>query len=248
MSGVYPGMFEQSILVQKRTMKPWSVLLSLAAELAGIGLLVLLPLIWAERLPAFSFTKIAVWLPLAPTPEPVHTAPAEPHMKPSPFPHSSVFVAPIRVPDRIVDINDAPPPTTGFEPFAKGGSPTGIRLADLGRTPEPPAPPVVKHTDTTPAAPLIRIRVSRVEPAKIVYQVMPVYPTIARSTRTSGTVYLIGVIATDGSIQSLHVIKGHPLLVGAALDAVRQWRYKPTILNGQPVEVEAPIEVTFTLQ
>lgn len=71
---------------------------------------------------------------------------------------------------------------------------------------------------------------------------------MAKATRTAGTVYLLGVIGTDGSIQSLHVLRGHPLLAGAALDAVRQWRYKPTILNGTAVEVEAPIEVTFTLQ
>jgi protein TonB len=86
------------------------------------------------------------------------------------------------------------------------------------------------------------------EPAKLLVKVVPVYPAMARTTRTQGTVYLLGVIATDGTIQSLHVISGHPLLVNAALDAVRQWRYKPTILNGRAVEVEAPISVTFTLQ
>jgi protein TonB len=86
------------------------------------------------------------------------------------------------------------------------------------------------------------------EPAKLLVKVVPAYPPMARTTRTQGTVCLLGVIATDGTIQSLHVISGHPLLVNAALDAVRQWRYKPTILNGRAVEVEAPISVTFTLQ
>jgi protein TonB len=100
----------------------------------------------------------------------------------------------------------------------------------------------------TPLAQTVRIHVSQMEPAKLLYKVVPVYPHIAVTTRTEGTVYLLGVIGTDGAIQSLRVLKGHPLLVGAALDAVRQWRYKPTILNGRAVEVEAPITVTFTLQ
>ncbi|MGA2182761.1 MAG: energy transducer TonB [Bryobacteraceae bacterium] len=243
-------MFEQSILVRQRTSKPWSVLLSLTAELAGIGLLVVLPLIWAERLPALSLTKIAVWLPLAPAPTPVHPAPTGRHVKPSPFVPTRVIYAPSAVPPRINFFNDPPPQPTGFEPFVSGGQKTGIALTDLvARTPGPPGPPVVKHTaNLTPPAPPIRIRVSHLESATVLYKVIPVYPALARSTHISGTVYLLGVIGTDGSIQSLRVLRGHPFLVRAALDAVRQWRYKPTILNGQAVEVEAPIDVTFTLQ
>ena len=243
-------MFEQSILLRQRTSKPWIVLLSLAAELAGIGLLGALPLIWAERLPAFSLTKIAVWLPLAPTPAPVPSAPAGPRVKPSPFVRSNVFVAPARVPDRINVFNDAPPQSIGFEPFASGGPRIGIGLGDLATGPlPPPERPVVKRLpDVTTPAPTIRIRVSHIEPAKVLYKVIPVYPAIARTTHTSGTVYLLGVIATDGSIRSLRVLSGHPFLVAAALDAVRQWRYQPTVLNGHAVEVEAPIDVTFTLQ
>ncbi|MGA3025814.1 MAG: TonB family protein [Bryobacteraceae bacterium] len=241
-------MFEQSILVRQRTSKPWSVLLSLAAELAGIGLLVVLPLIWAERLPAFSLTKIAVWLPLAPTP--VRQAPTGPRVKPSPFVPSRVIYQPAAVPERVNFFNDAPPDSTGFEPFTGSGSKIGIGLDDLApQAPRPPERPVARRTaDVTPLAPLIRIRVSHLEPAMILYKVIPAYPSLARTTHTSGTVNLLGVIGTDGSIRSLRVLRGHPLLVGAALDAVRQWRYKPTILNGQAVEVEAPIDVTFTLQ
>ncbi len=242
-------MFEQSILVQKRTSKPWSILLSLSAELAGIGLLVLLPLIWAERIPALSLTKIAVWLPLAPEPAPVHQTPATSHIKPSPFVPARVFVAPARVPDRLIAFTDPPPPTTGFEPFANGQARIGLEAGNLATdTSGPPEPPVVRRPAQAGPATPVRIRVSQMEAAKLLHKVLPVYPAIAKTTRTSGTVYLLGVIATDGSIRSLRVLKGHPLLVGAALEAVRQWRYQPTILNGQAVEVEAPISVTFTLQ
>jgi protein TonB len=70
---------------------------------------------------------------------------------------------------------------------------------------------------------------------------------LARAARIQGIVQLIGVIATDGTIQHLQVVSGHALLVPAAVAAVRQWRYSPTTLNGDPVEVVAPITVTFTL-
>jgi protein TonB len=82
---------------------------------------------------------------------------------------------------------------------------------------------------------------------KLIKKPLPVYPPIARQARISGTVQLIGIIAKDGTIQQLRVVSGNPLLVPAALDAVRQWIYRPTLLNGQAVEVIAPIDVTFTL-
>jgi protein TonB len=83
--------------------------------------------------------------------------------------------------------------------------------------------------------------------AMLVRKVIPVYPPIARTARISGVVRLIGTIGKDGSIQNLEIVSGHPMLARAALEAVRQWVYKPTLLNGIPVEVVSPIEVNFTL-
>lgn len=83
--------------------------------------------------------------------------------------------------------------------------------------------------------------------AMLMRKVIPEYPPLARSARISGVVRLIGTIGKDGTIQNLQLISGHPLLARAALDAVRQWIYKPTLLNGSPVAVIAPIEVNFTL-
>jgi len=80
-----------------------------------------------------------------------------------------------------------------------------------------------------------------------IQRVEPVYPRLARQLRREGRVELSAIIATDGSIQSLEVISGDPLLVHSALDAVWQWRYRPTILNGQAVEVETHITVIYTL-
>lgn len=83
--------------------------------------------------------------------------------------------------------------------------------------------------------------------AKLVRQIIPQYPELAKRARISGTVRLVGIIGKDGSIQNLQLVSGPPLLVRAAIDAVRQWIYQPTLLNGQPVEVIAPIDVVFTL-
>ena len=82
----------------------------------------------------------------------------------------------------------------------------------------------------------------------LIHQVKPEYPHLAKVTGTQGVVLLDAVIDKEGSIQSLRVISGHQLLIKAALDAVQQWRYRPTLLNGEPVEVNTTITVTFTLQ
>jgi protein TonB len=88
---------------------------------------------------------------------------------------------------------------------------------------------------------------SQVLEAKLIRRVMPVYPALARQARISGMVELKGVIAPDGTVQRLQVLSGHPLLVPAAVEAVKQWLYQPTLLNGVPVEVVAPIKVSFVL-
>ena len=85
------------------------------------------------------------------------------------------------------------------------------------------------------------------EAAKLVVQNPPVYPALAKQARISGTVELSAIIGTDGHVVNLSVVKGHPLLVQAALDAVKNWVYQPTLLNGQPVEVQTTITVNFTL-
>ncbi|MGA2572011.1 MAG: energy transducer TonB [Terracidiphilus sp.] len=81
----------------------------------------------------------------------------------------------------------------------------------------------------------------------LLQRIDPVYPPIARAARISGTVVLDAVISKTGSVESLHVVSGHPMLVQAALDAVRQWRYRPFLLNGMPVEVQTTVTVTFTV-
>jgi TonB family protein len=99
-----------------------------------------------------------------------------------------------------------------------------------------------------PEMPSPRLRMGgNVIAAKIVNRVQPVYPTEARMQHISGTVRMHAIIAKDGSIKNLEVISGHPSLADAALEAVRQWRYQPTMLEGEPVEVDTTIDVIFAL-
>jgi len=93
-----------------------------------------------------------------------------------------------------------------------------------------------------------RVRVSQgVSQGLLIHKVTPQYPPLARQARIQGTVVLQAVIGKDGSIQGLHVVSGHPMLTNSALEAVKEWRYKPYYLNGEPVEVETTINVNFTL-
>lgn len=114
-----------------------------------------------------------------------------------------------------------------------------------GTTPAPPTirPPAVKN----PPEPRLLLRTSEVQAAALVYRVDPAYPEIAKQMRLAGIVQLHAVIGTDGHVRRLEVTSGHPILAEAAKQAVQQWRYRPTILNGGPVEVETTIIVNFVL-
>jgi TonB family protein len=107
-----------------------------------------------------------------------------------------------------------------------------------GELPPPPPPPA--------APPSGRIRISSgIAESLLIKKTDPVYPPLARAARIAGTVVLQIVISKTGSVENLHLVSGHPLLVQAALDAVKEWRYQPFMLNGEPVEVETTISVTF---
>jgi protein TonB len=149
------------------------------------------------------------------------------------------------MPDRAAIIAEPFPPTELTGPAIPGTLPgaAGGLIADLvGQTPVVPPPPPVAEP---PAAP-IRVS-SAVQAARIIHRVMPVYPPLARRVSISGTVRLQAIIAVDGSIAELSVVSGHPMLIAAALDAVKQWVYRPTVLNGEPVPVDTQINVNFTL-
>ncbi len=132
----------------------------------------------------------------------------------------------------------------GIPGGAEGGIRGGVLGGIAGLPGEPPQP--------APAAPAVespkRVRVGgNVQQGRIIRKVVPNYPEIARTARVQGIVHLTAVIDEDGTIADVQVISGHPLLVGAAVDAVKRWRYTPTLLNGEPVEVVTDVEVRFVL-
>ncbi len=148
---------------------------------------------------------------------------------------------------------ELPPPSSGgVVGGVPGGVPGGTAGGVIGgiigsvptAAPPPPPPPPAAPKPVTPQ----RIRVGgNVQQAKLIRQPKPVYPPLAKQARISGVVKLNAIIGKDGTIQNLTVASGHPLLVPAAMEAVKQWVYQPTLLNGEPVEVVTQIDVNFTL-
>ena len=162
------------------------------------------------------------------------------------------LVAPKTVPKQVAMIvEEDTPMAVGVIGGVPGGIPGGSAGGVLGgiisslpaAAPPPPPPPAPKPKP--PAAP---IRVGgNVQQANLIRQPKPVYPPLAKAARVQGTVKFEAEIGKDGTIQNLKMISGPPLLVQAAMQAVQQWQYKPTLLNGEPVVVITTIDVNFTL-
>lgn len=237
-------MFSESLLQNTgHTRRGWTTLVSFAIEAVALGLLVLVPLLGSVAVPTSRSTVINI-----PFGRPDAPPAAEPqHRVGRPIP-VAIDLVHLRVPRAIPtgtkpevskDVGDSEPVGVG------AGFTTGDRnLAAILNLPAAYAPaPVPPPKPPEPA----RLHISHMELGALVQQVEPVYPAPARITRVQGTVQLAAVIGRDGTIRDLRVISGHPMLVRAAVDAVRQWRYRPYILNGQPVEVETQISVNFTL-
>ena len=244
-------MFEdmvESTIVRKKTKKPLTVLFSALFEVAFVAILLLIPLIYTEALPKTMMATLLI-APPPPPPPPPPPAPVQ-VVKVKPMAHlmqAGKLVAPKAIPKdvKIIREEEAPPDvgivgvTGGVPGGVPGGQAGGVIGGIIGGVSGAPPPPKMN---------LKRITVGgNVVAAKKINDIRPTYPPLARQTRIQGTVKLHAIIAKDGTIQQLEVISGHPLLVQAALDAVRQWRYQPTMLNGDPVEVDTTVDVIFSL-
>ena len=141
-----------------------------------------------------------------------------------------------------------PPSADGVVGGVPGGVPGGIIGGVIGGIPSaapPPPPPKIEPPKPTPPS---RIRIGgNVEAARLIHEVQPQFPLLASEARIGGTVRLTAIIGRDGTVQDLSLVSGQPLLVKAAMDAVKQWVYKPTYLNGIPVEVVTEVDVNFRL-
>ncbi|MGA3070944.1 MAG: TonB family protein [Terracidiphilus sp.] len=201
--------------------------------------LILIPLIRPEALPR-QFVAIMMEVPPAPTaaepqkPQPARTSTTRTEMD------GVRLLAPPRIPPTIATFSEPEPPSlpdTGMI----GGSPNGPGVPG-GVFPGPSVRPVVRPE------PRGRMRVSSgVEDALLIRKILPVYPAIGQAAHVEGTVVLEASISKSGTIENLRVASGPPILRQAALDAVQNWRYRPYLLDGEPVEVETTINVIFTL-
>lgn len=141
----------------------------------------------------------------------------------------------------IVSVGADTPPGFDFGPPA-GSTTNLISIPGAGAGPQPPGPEPPKHVAAAP----IR-RSEGVQSALLIRRIDPRYPPLAVQARREGTVQIHAIIARDGSIESLEVLSGDPLFIHSALEAVRQWHYRPTLLGGEPVEVDTYITVNFRL-
>ena len=211
-----------------------------------VGVLVLVPLIYTEALPKAQLMTFLVAPPPPPPPPPPPAAAAVRIIRR--VTAEDIMRAPTVIPKTVREIKDEPEPQTqavgvvggvpgGLPGGSAGGVIGGIIGGVLSSAPPPPKP-------TTPK----RIRLGgQVEAARLIFAPKPEYPPLAKMARIQGSVRLEAIISKDGTIQDLKVVSGHPLLVKSAIEAVSRWRYQPTLLNGEPVEVVTEVDVNFTL-
>ena len=236
-------MFEDSLLESAgklKTGRGWTTAVSFTAQIALIGILILIPLIYTEALPKAQLTTFLVAPPPPPPPPPPAAVPVVHRVEVT----DSTLREPTKIPQKVAIIKeDTPEPQIagvvgGVPGGVPGGSANGVIGGIIGNA----------NVAVPRAATPERIKVSAgVVAGNLQTKIDPVYPAIAKANRIAGTVILHAVISKSGSIENLQVISGHPMLTQSALEAVRRWKYKPYYLNGEPVEVDTTIQVNFTL-
>jgi protein TonB len=256
-------MFEQSTVPSGQPSKRfWATCLGITGQAILVGCAILAPMVFPQVLPrtALVTSLLPPVPPGRPKPDPERPHTKQPRTAPTKEYRSGAFFQPVSYPKTAATIIDPPPEEfTGGpgvvgapEAFGNGGA-GALMDRILGSASAPPPRPVVTgvvRTPEPPATPAAPVRVrqgGRVQPAAVLKRVEPIYPPLAKQMRVAGTVELQGVIGVDGQIRELKVMNGHPLLARAALDAVSQWVYAPTRLNGDLVEVITTISITFHL-
>jgi protein TonB len=215
-------------------------------EFMIIGVMVLIPLIFTEALPKGQMMFLLVAPPPPPPPPPPAAAMVQ-HVK---VIQTDIVNGELRTPTKIpqkikmIQEDEAPPAmaSAGVVGGVPGGIPGGSMGGVIGSVLSS-TPTVAPHIATPQ-----RVRVSSgVSSGLLIRRVNPTYPPLARQARIQGVVILQAQISKDGSIENLQLISGHPMLAPAAIEAVKQWKYKPYLLNGEPVEVDTQVQVNFTL-
>jgi protein TonB len=238
--GVEAGdIFRESLIAsgQSRRRNPWATVGSLALQLLLLLAALVIPLLHTDTLPKRE-TLTMLFVPPPAAASAVTTVPTPTDTSKS-----------ISIPAAMHMTQETPPPPAGTTGGVVGGVPDGlvggfpggVLTEVLNGT---HSVPVLAKTSPTPK----RMRIaSRVAEANLIHDVAPTYPPEAGRARIEGTVVLLAVIAKDGTVRDVRVERGLPVLAQAAIDAVKQWRYKPYLLNGEPIEVDSQITINFTL-
>jgi periplasmic protein TonB len=243
-------MFEDSLIEsggRLRTKRGATTLVSFLLQVALVGILVVLPLVFTEALPKQQLMTFLVAPPPPPPPPP--PAAATP-IKTVKVVQTDIINGQLRTPTKIpekvqmIKEEEAPPPVMSASGVV-GGVPGGVPGGQMGGV----IGGIISSTPmAVPKVSVQRVRVSQgVSQGLLIKKVQPSYPPLARQARIQGTVTLQAEISKDGTIENLRLISGHPMLAPSAIEAVKQWRYKPYMLNGEPVAVETTVMVNFTL-
>jgi protein TonB len=251
------ALFGDSLLdssVGERKSRTWATLVSLVLQCSVIGLLLLLPLWFTQALPKQQLlTFLEAPPPPPPPPPPTAAAPRVKVVKVTSNIDDWRLRTPSRIPAKVQVIkeDETPPPaatTGGVVGGVPGGIPGGQSGGVIGGIIGSSSPPTIPTLPKSVSA-VQRVRVSQgVINGLLVSRVEPSYPSVAMAARIEGAVVLKAIIDKQGNVQNLQLQRGHPLLAPAAIAAVKQWHYKPFLLNGEPVEVETTITVNFQMQ
>jgi protein TonB len=232
----------ESDRVAHRTQQSKTLPVSLLLHTIAAALIVIVPLLSADQLPdpasavkAFFVEPMAAPAPPPPPPPPAPRPASAPKVIPKPVVENT-FVAPVEVPEEITPEESIDMGVEGGAGGVEGGVPGGVVGGIVGGLPDAPPPPVQA----------VRVGGQIKEPKKL-KNVSPVYPDIAKQARVQGVVILECTISPQGKVTDVKVLRGIPLLDQAAIDAVKQWVYTPTLLNGVPVPVIMTVTVNFKL-
>lgn len=239
-------MFEDSLIEsggRLKTKRGRTTMVSFILEAIVIVILILIPLMFTEALPKGQLMTFLVAPPPPPPPPPPPAAVKIVKQVETDIVNNQLRT-PTKIPKqvKIIQEEEAPPPTSGIVGGVPGGVPGGAANGVIGG--------IINSTPVAvPKVAVTRVRVSAgVTQGMKVHDVQPQYPQMAKIARVQGPVVLAAVIGKDGTIQNLRVVStASPLLNQAAVEAVKQWRYRPYILNGEPVDVDTTITVNFTL-
>ncbi len=261
-------MFEQSFLSNAKTGKAKSLTMAVLLQSTLVSFVMVAPLIWPAVIPEIKASVILIAPPRPPAGPPAgapgpHVAPkGTPRMKPK------FFVPPVPTPnDKPQPKTDEPPdlapgsdtpgpggnhsgPSCAVPPCGNvpGGDSSGPPIVGVPpAVPPPPLPPARKEPEIPVPPQRVKVGGNAQKPV-LIYRVEPPYPPLAKQAGIHGEIRFAAIISREGTIQQLRVVSGNPLLlVPSTIEAVRQWRYRPQFLNGDPIEVPTEIIVNFTL-